>query len=201
MTATLSSGAINNWQVVTKATLTLTTDLKLNTGASNGGRFVIMGEGGTELWLTNGGWRKQLPDLNGINDVLWNGTQWYAVADAGDFSQSTDGLYWTANSSLVQTTNDLNGIAWNGSRYVIVTDSARLLWSDDGATWTQVSVTCPTSGAVLTPAPSCDLMAVAWDAAGIQFIAVGSRGTLLRSTDTGAPWDPRAVGPVPSPDS
>jgi len=193
LTGTLSVGAIN-WQAVTTP---LTTSLKLITGTSNGSRQVIMGEAGTVLWSDDGGvtWTSQLPDTQNISDVLWNGTQWYAVADAGHLFQSTDGLNWTSSLTVVPTSRDLNGIAWSGSRYVIVADQGTLLWSNDGATWNQVTVTCPTSGAALNPTPSCDLMGVTWNATAAQFVAVGSLGTILNSSD-GQTWTARAVDRV-----
>ncbi|MBI1196142.1 MAG: hypothetical protein GC138_09895 [Gammaproteobacteria bacterium] len=196
LTGAVSVGTVN-WTV---ATTPLTTSLELRTVNSNGSRLVIMGQAGTVLWSDDGGvtWTAQLPDFHAINDVLWNGTQWFGVADGGYFFQSTDGIDWTATkAAVIPTTRDVNGIAWNGSNaYVAVGDLGTTFWSADGSTWTQVNVTCPTSGAFLDPVPTCDAMDVATGATATQFVAVGSLGTIWRSADGGQTWDSRAVDPV-----
>gem|GEM_PF-5098999 len=197
LTGTVSIGSVN-WQVVPTP---LTTNLKLMTVSSNGSRLVIMGEAGTVLWSDDGGvnWAAQAPDFQAINDVLWNGSQWFAVADAGRFFQSTDGLDWTSTTATVVPTNrDMNGIAWNGSTYFVAVDLHTLFWSGDGTTWNLMNVTCPTSGAVLNPAPSCDIMSVSAGGTTDQFVAVGSLGTILNISYNGTTWTwtARAADPV-----
>ena len=200
LSGAISVGSIN-WQAVTTP---LTTNLQLETVTSNGSRLVIMGEDGTVLWSDDGGvtWTAQLPDFNALNDVLWNGTQWYAVANAGHFFQSTDGIDWTSTTAAVVPTNrNLNSIAWDGSTYFVAVDLHTLFWSGDGTTWNLMNVTCPTSGAVLVPAPSCDITSVTSGnpaSATKQFVAVGSLGTILRMSYNGTTWvwDARAADPI-----
>lgn len=77
-----------------------------------------------------------------INNVIWTGSQFVAVGDAGVIMYSSNGSSWTN----ANTTNTLNvqGIAWSGSEYIITTiDTAssnyfKIYRSTNLSSWTLV---------------------------------------------------------------
>jgi len=136
---------------------------------------VDSGGGGTSDWK----WANPLPQGNAIADMVWNGSQFVAVATYGTILTSPDGTAWTTQVS--GTNSDLRGAAWDGSQFVVVGGAGTILTSPDGVTWTaQVSGTAN------------NLQDIAWN--GSQFVAVGSgtSGQVLTSPD-GIAWTTRAV--------
>jgi hypothetical protein len=112
-------------------------------------------------------------DLYGVSYV--NGL-FVAVGAAGTLLTSPDGITWTTRNS--NTNNNLRHVAYGltGSgvaRYVAVGDAGTIVSSTDAVTWT--SQTIPTTQSFYSVCFGPDL----------QFIAVGTAGTLAYST-TGA---------------
>lgn len=72
----------------------------------------------------------------GLNDVVWNGSLFVAVGDAGRILSSPDGITWTSRTS--GTTQRLNGVAWDGARFLAVGDGATILSSTNGSSWSSL---------------------------------------------------------------
>jgi len=74
-----------------------------------------------------------------IRDVVWDGTQFVAVADDSKVLRSPDGTSWTPASLPPVDAGILDAIAWNGVRYVLYSRSTSLFWeSADADQWTLV---------------------------------------------------------------
>ena len=113
-------------------------------------------------------------DLNGVSFV--NG-QFIAVGANGTLLTSPDGITWTAQAS--NTNNSLRSVAYGiptggVGTYVAVGDAGTILSSPDAVNWTP-QTTIPTTQSLYSVCFGPDL----------QFIAVGTAGTLAYST-TGA---------------
>lgn len=113
-------------------------------------------------------------DLNGVSFV--NG-QFIAVGANGTLLTSTDGVTWTAQAS--NTNNSLRSVAYGipiggVGTYVAVGDAGTIVSSPDAVNWTP-QTTIPTTQSLYSVCFGPDL----------QFIAVGTTGTLAYST-TGA---------------
>jgi len=124
-------------------------------------------------------WANPLPQGNAINDMVWNGSQFVAVASYGTILTSPDGTVWTTQIS--GTNSYLGGVAWDGVQFVVVGSIGTILTSPDGITWTARD-----SGTLN------GLGDIVWN--GSQFVAVGT-GTsnqVLTSPD-GIVWTSRAV--------
>ncbi len=115
-----------------------------------------------------------------LKQVVWNGTQFVAVGDAGAILTSPDGAAWTVSN--VGTTNWFRDITWSGTQFVAVGEAGKILTSPDGVTWT-----AQTSGTANR------LNSVIWSST--QFVVVGDGGTVLSSLD-GVNWTPQTSGTV-----
>lgn len=74
-----------------------------------------------------------------IRDVMWDGTQFIAVADDSKVLRSPDGTSWTPASGPPVDAGTLTAIAWNGVRYVLYSRSMGRFWeSADADQWALV---------------------------------------------------------------
>ena len=80
-------------------------------------------------------WLDRTPaGVNGLNEVVWNGSQFVTVGNGGVILTSPDGVAWTSRAS--GSTRRLNGVSWDGSRFLVAGDAATVLSSPDGVSWT-----------------------------------------------------------------
>lgn len=103
---------------------------------------------------------------NNLNGVVWSGTQFVAVGEAGTVLTSPDGVTWTSRSS--GTADGLRSVAWSGSKFVAVGGNpGTALTSSDGITWAKQDLSGISFGGqawILSSVVS----------SGTQFAAVGS---------------------------
>ena len=114
--------------------------------------------------------------VTGMNDVVWNGSQFVAVGDVGKIMTSPDGITWTTRTS--GTTQTLQGVYWDGSRYLAVGNGATILSSANGTSWSTLH----------TGAAEVWLQAVSYS--GTRYVAAGSLSNtayVLTSVD-GVTW-------------
>jgi hypothetical protein len=143
--------------------------------------YVAVGAGGAIYRNTTGGltgaWTSvssgTVQDLYGVSYV--NG-MFVAVGAGGTLLTSPDGITWTAQTS--NTNNSLRHVAYGVTTagvgtYVAVGDAGTIVSSTDAGTWTSQAI--PTTQSLYSVCFGPDL----------QFIAVGTAGTLAYST-TGA---------------
>ena len=155
--------------------------------------YIAVGDGGaiyrntvsgiTSAWTAENSGTAQ--DLYGVSFV--NG-MFVAVGAAGALLTSPDGITWTARTS--NTNSNLRHVAFattaSGEQiYVAVGDAGTIVSSPDGVTWTSQAI--PTTQSFYSVCFGPDL----------QFIAVGTAGTLAYST-TGADgsWSVANVGSI-----
>jgi len=133
-----------------------------------------------------------LPPVGNIigqfNDVIFDGTQFWAVGANGWVQKSPDGVTWT--SVAPGPTYFFYDIAYGGgNQYVVVgagsggAGSSVYVTNDGGATWSQSTTGVP---------GFFSLYNVAHGATAGEYVAVGSGGTIVRSTDGGVTWSPPA---------
>lgn len=148
----------------------------LNDVATNGHRYVAVGEGGVAIY--SGGLETfQLGETNTTRDlagVVWNGKEFVALGGSrGDEGAgaaaliSSDGRRWQ-ESGIGLNVQVVAGLAFSGSRYVSRTNS-RLIYSDSATKW-------EFGGALGFSATD-----VVWS--GQEFVAVGTGGGVARSAD------------------
>ncbi len=136
-----------------------------------------------------------LPPVGNIigqfNDVIFDGSQFWAVGANGWVQKSPDGATWT--SVAPGPTYFFYDIAHGGGgQYVVVGagggggGSTVYVTNDGGTTWTQSTTGVPTFW---------PLYNVAHGATAGEYVAVGGGGTIVRSTDGGVTWSPPTVGP------
>ncbi len=135
------------------------------------------------------------PVREGMREVLGlasSGSTYVAVGSFGEIHTSPDGFAWTRSTSLSPVT--LRDVVFGGGQFVAVglccassvaaDDAGVVLTSPDGVTWTQRFPGAPARGR--------DLFAVAFGSGAL--VAVGSAGTVIRSTDGGVTWSASASG-------
>jgi len=166
---------------------------------------------GGVITSTNGVvWTKHdIPFLEWLSDVVWNGSIFVTVGWRGQIFTSPNRVDWTRQNS--KTTNSLMGIAWDGSQFVTAGGSGEIIKSPDGTTWSSVNsgttdyfhdiVWSDTkfaavggaggSSATIAVSPygniwtsksttaSGYLFSIAWS--GMEFVAVGDKGLILKS--------------------
>jgi hypothetical protein len=121
-------------------------------------------------------WRNALPQGNGLNDVVWNGSLLVAVGYAGTILTSTDGAQWTERTSGTEL--PIEAAIWTGSQFVAVggtyTQTGLVLTSPDGINWTVHETDISNS-----------FYDVTWS--GERLVAVGEDGLTASSSD-GVNW-------------
>ena len=149
------------------------------------GRFVAVGFSGNISTSTDGlNWtRRNLTSTPVVNltAVLHDGTQFVAAGTRSAIFTSADGVTWAPRAAVVPTFSDylpvdIRGLAVGGGTYIAVTLDGIYTTTNLSGPWTRNPL-------VLRNAT---LRAVTFT--GSSFIASGSFGTLLRSTDNGVTW-------------
>jgi len=123
----LSAVGIGSTQFVEKAT---TNPYDLKAVANNNQYFVVVGETGiiryssdADTWIIVGDFDKP-PNIQDLNDIIWDGTQFIAVGDNGE---------------LIATSNPASWSRIDNDFYVILDDSGLLYFSFDLINWSQRS--------------------------------------------------------------
>jgi uncharacterized delta-60 repeat protein len=146
-------------------------------GVTAGGpRFVAVGEGGAIVHSPDGTsrWSTAVSNTSRwLLDVARSPVLnlYVAVGEAGTILTSTDGGFWTPQSS--GTTQRLNSVLWGGDRFLVVGENGTALTSSDGVTWAP-RVTGDTGW----------LRGIAYGDG--RFVVTGHDGTVLVSNDGGA---------------
>lgn len=141
-------------------------------------RFYMLALGLVATGVAHADWRWLNPQPQGnlLADVVY-GNQFVAVGNSGTILTSPDGApdTWTAQDS--GTNEWLYAIEWvpSESKYVTVGNNRTIL-TGSGSNWSSQP----------TPGPYTFLYAVAHH--GNVYVAVGSSGSILYSTDGGATW-------------
>ena len=149
--------------------------------------------GGTSIFTSADGatWTSRTTSYIGnLQSVVWNGSAFYAVGNNGGYYTSSDGITWTLNQDATYSTFfsvafvNSKTIAFGGgssSAAVILAGAARAEVLTSG-TWAYVV------SASIAPNPRT----IAYNGTN-QYIAVGSSGRILSSTD-GANWTAQLSG-------
>lgn len=115
-----------------------------------------------------------------LNAVVYDGTRFVAVGEAGALSTSTDGLLWSS-PPYGTITGSMRGLIFTGTQFVACGQNESLfgtiMTSADGSEWTPATV-LSSSGAIIT--------SVATNGVGL-YVACGSAGRLYRTKST-ASW-------------
>jgi len=127
------------------------------------------------------------------NGVTYANNTFVAVGENGRIVRSTDNASsWHVSSP--STTRQLNGIAFGGSTFDVVGHSGYSYRStNNGSSWT--SVTPPSQGSQGSPSKyyyNENLYGVAFGNS--TFVAVGTDGKIVKSTDNGASWSHVTTG-------
>ena len=155
-----------------------TTGMDLQGVASNGDRYVVVGDAGTiahssdgNLWVEASGFGAT---ENWLNDVVWGNDRFVAV---GDYTiiHSSDGDRW--QSARRVDWYSLASVACGNQRFVAVGDGGTAVLSDDGIHWREARESVARA----------NLSSVAWG--GDRFVAVGNDGMIVHSED-GDRWQP-----------
>lgn len=159
----------------------------LNAVLNGGLGFAAVGNAGTVIFTSDAlTWTTKTS--NTVADLYALATPatgaFTAYGAAGTVISSSDGSTWTTGNS--GTTKNLYGAVYGGGRYVAVGAGGTIITSTDGTTWQTVAT-----------ATARDLRTVAFGAlvnttgttttTTNQFVALGTAGTLLTSTD-GLAW-------------
>ncbi|MHB1711955.1 MAG: WD40/YVTN/BNR-like repeat-containing protein, partial [Acidimicrobiales bacterium] len=178
------------------------------TGTGTGTGWAV-GDSGTILATTNKGsaWSPETSTTtqNLLAVTFADATHGWAVGEGGTILATTDGgKTWSAQTNNVSGTakfcnpvpncNYLQGVAFSDDLHGIIvgTWETVLTTSDGGVTWTAVSGSPP--GSSVSPG-SYSLNAVAYTGSSSSTAyAVGTNGTILESTDSGATWTAETSG-------
>ena len=129
----------------------LATDVKTISGGTQSTTVAVgdIGNPGIIYSLDDGvNWTlaNNLPGINPLFCVAWNGTTWLTGGESTKLYWSLDGINWNGPTSPVTTTN-IRSIAWNGIEWVAVGNydgSSYQVWHtpvlDGQSGWTQANV-------------------------------------------------------------
>ena len=134
--------------------------------ASNGERFIAVGDDGTIVSSDDGDhWVEASGNsTRWFKDVAWGAGRFVAVAH-GEIVHSPDGGRWRSAS----VRGGFDSVARGSDRFVAVGWNGTIMHSRDGDRWTPAS----------DSATSNTLLEVTWG--GDRFVAVGQRGTIVHS--------------------
>ncbi len=168
----------STWQLINP----LPTDRDLHGVAYQNGHYVVVGDEGTVLISENEvGWTQVTPpSAQNFNSVIGHDEDYLVVGDAGVFVTGRPGGDWTVGTT--PTTANLFDLASNSGPTIVAVGTGGTIVTtfDLGNTWAE-----QTSGT------DASLYGVVWT--GAEFIAAGSRGTILTSSD-GLSWSQVDVG-------
>ncbi|HPC84503.1 MAG TPA: hypothetical protein P5234_14270 [Thermoanaerobaculaceae bacterium] len=169
---------------------------------------VAVGRDGTILTSADRSlWSRQSsPTTADLAAVAYGAGRWVAVGAGGVVLTSTDGASWSLSPTGFAT--DLTAVTWGLGRFLAAGDDGLVATSSDAVNWRPTtlgeslqltSLACGVAACVVVgvwqspwftedgvhwapaSAPVSGWSAVAWDRG--QFVAVGGRGVVLRSTD------------------
>ena len=148
-----------------------TTGMDLQSVASNGELYVVVGDAGTIAHSSDGNRWVEASSFGVtylLNDVVWGSDRFVAV---GDYTiiHSSDGDSW--QSARRVDWYSLVSVAWGNGRFVAVGDGGTVALSDDGIRWREAQES-------VAPA---NLSSVAWG--NDRFVAVGDDGMIVHSED------------------
>lgn len=150
-----------------------------------GGRLVAVGNYGAIIHSTNlitMPWAVSRPPTNGDLNAVVFGNGLYVAAGAGGGNSgmiltSTDATEWFKQSWTNTATRAVYGLAYGQGLFVAVTERSGVWTSDDGTNWVR---------RLLDAGSSSHLNGITF-VQGIGFVAVGSAGKVLTSTN-GVDW-------------
>ena len=153
-----------------------------------GGKFVVAGDNGVNLWSTDGvTWTRGsgIPNTHFPRSIAHNGARFVTVGPAGanatlraTSAYSNDGVTWAA-ATVPTGVGTMNAIAFGAGRFVAVGETGRIYHSIDGTLWTEVTSPVTTSFSAVAFADNL-------------FVATGASGRIFTSTD-GTTWVNRSV--------
>ena len=161
-------------------------------------KFITIGAGGfiayTADLSSTGTWTQASSNTtSSLNALASNGAIVIAVGDNGTILRSDNGASWSQASST--TSQHLYGISYSGSGVwsAVGAQGTLLTSSDSGVTWK--AATANTSNALrATAAQTSSVTSNGSTTIGYTIVAVGDKGTVLRSTDAGSTWVAQASG-------
>lgn len=161
-------------------------------------KFITIGAGGfiayTADLSSSGTWTQATSNTSSsLNALASNGAIVIAVGDNGTILRSDNGASWSQASST--TSQHLYGISYSGSGVwsAVGAQGTLLTSSDSGVTWK--AATANTSNALrATAAQTSSVTSNGSTTIGYTIVAVGDKGTVLRSTDAGSTWVAQASG-------
>ncbi len=168
------------------------------TGQLNGvvyglGKFITVGAGGFIAYIsdlsTPGSWTQATSNTtSSLNALASNGAIVIAVGNNGVILRSGDGGSWITPSS-VPTTQNLYGISYSGSGIwnAVGAQGTLLTSSDNGVTWT-AAASGTTNDLRASVAQTSSVTTNGSTTVAYSVVAVGDKGTVLRSTDGGSTW-------------
>ncbi|MFC5469514.1 leucine-rich repeat domain-containing protein [Cohnella suwonensis] len=146
--------------------------------AIGNGKMVLIGGGSSDAWgfVTIDSSGKVAYDMEDtpykLHDVIWTGSQFFAVGSAGVMMTSKDGTAWKKAAS--PTKQSLSRIIRANGTYYVTGSNGLIMTSKDLKTWKTQKTNTET-----------DLYSIAWN--GKKFVAVGDWGVTLVS-DNGTSW-------------
>ncbi len=159
--------------------------------ATNGGLTVMGGTSGAAQRTTDA--INYLPTNSGTNNLIYAagyglGKYWFVGSldadSTGGFSQSTDGVIWTATAKLpVPVAGVIDAGACNSLGCVFTGSSSKILTTSDFLTFTNRTLGGTTN----------QIRGMTWDALDSLFISAGGNGEIRTSPD-GITWTFRASG-------
>lgn len=171
---------------ITWTSRTSGTALGLNSVARSGSQWVAVGNGlvDTDAVILSSSdsvtWTARSSGTrNSLQSVAGSGSLFVAVGISGTILTSPDGVTWTARTS--GTIQNLFGVTWNNGLWVAVGNVDTILTSTDGITWTARSINSSFTTQTFNG------RSVAWS--GYQFIATGTGGTQVITSNNGINWN------------
>ncbi|MBI1194836.1 MAG: hypothetical protein GC138_03185 [Gammaproteobacteria bacterium] len=169
-----------------------------------GTRYVAIGEGGVVLTSDDGGtrWTTRVPKTTADQELLaitWDGVQFIAVGVGGRMATSTDGVAWIDQTALNNVNWNLVEVHWDPTsrKYFVAGNSAasgsytggfiKISPSADSLQGVWTTVTSGPTNPIVNGVTALD------SAHGNVFVAVGTGGLILLSSDGNAWTGPASV--------
>jgi photosystem II stability/assembly factor-like uncharacterized protein len=166
-------------------------DLELGHVAHRQGITVAAGGRSVLVAIDGGPWSAPSPVFPAPVDALVAGPRVFLAFASGAVLESTDGTTWTQVNPATRA--ELVGVAAGEDLVVAIASDGSSMTSGDGVTWLQhPAPACEVPPDLPEGHDPCTIHAVASD--GTRYVAVGSAGRVMTSTD-GATWRQRRVAP------